>query len=354
MSKAKKISGRSWPTVLDLFSGSGSVTEALKRRHFDVVAAVDSDPLACETYRLNHPKTRMIQNDIRKVRPREIRDNDLGGRDLDLMIVCAPCQPFSSQNRKKKLDDRSRLILQAGRFARALKPKVIFFENVPGLAAHSTLLDELKRKLGKDYNLGEPQRIDAADFGVPQRRVRCIMIATRKSAPPLPPDATTPGKKQPTVRSAIGHLKKLQSGEADPYDNLHYAREHQPITLKRLAAIPKNGGSRSSLPKRLRLACHEAAEASKFSDVYGRMAWNKVGPTLTTGCTDITRGRFGHPRDDRAITPREAALLQSFPESYKFSGTTSDIQTQIGNAVPMKLIDAFAPTLRKAVKAGKR
>lgn len=341
---------RKWPTAVDLFSGSGAVTAALKRSRFKVVAAIDSDKVACETYRLNHPRTRMIEKDITKVNPRQIRDHELNGQDLDLLIVCAPCQPFSSQNKKKGFDERSTLILQAGRFAKVLRPKLIFFENVPGLASQSDLLSKLKRSLGKDYTLSAPQRVDAADYGVPQRRVRCIMIATREAEPPELPAPISPKGKRVSVKEAIGHLPKLQAGEKDPLDKLHVARKHNEIALKRLAAIPKNGGSRSSLPLELQLRCHINLSELKFSDVYGRMKWEDVAPTLTTGCTDITRGRFAHPRDDRAITAREAALLQTFPADYRFAGNSSDIQTQIGNAVPMKLVEALAPIFRQTLR----
>ncbi|MGQ9366510.1 DNA cytosine methyltransferase [Azospirillum sp. ST 5-10] len=346
--------GRRWRTAVDLYSGSGAVTAALKRRRFRVVAAVDSDPVACRTYRLNHPRIRMIQDDIRRVDPADIRERDLGGKDLDLLVVCAPCQPFSSQNRKRGHDDRSQLILQAGRFAEVLKPRLIFFENVPGLAAHASLLAELREALGPQYVLGEPQRIDAADYGVPQRRVRCIMLAARGVAPPELPPPITPKGKRVSVQQAIGHLRSLKAGEKDADDVLHAARHHQEIALRRLAAIPKNGGSRSSLPPELELACHVGVGKQKFSDVYGRMRWNDVAPTLTTGCTDITRGRFAHPEDDRAITPREASLLQTFPPDYRFTGTSSDIQTQIGNAVPVKLVEALVPTFRLAFAEGVR
>ena len=223
-----------WPTVLDLYSGSGAVTAALKKMHFKVVAAIDNDPVACQTFRSNHPQTRMIEGDIRKVNPNDIRKKDLGGRNLDLLVVCAPCQPFSSQNKKRKRDPRSRLILEAGRFARVLKPKAIFFENVPGLAARSNLLRELRKELGPDYVLGDPARVDAADFGVPQRRVRCIMVATRGTNTVKLPEPLTPKGKQVTVNAAIKHLVKLKAGESDPSDPLHASREHHPITLRRL------------------------------------------------------------------------------------------------------------------------
>jgi DNA (cytosine-5)-methyltransferase 1 len=339
-------------TAVDLYSGSGAVTAALKQRHFRVVAAVDNDPIACETYRRNHPAVRIIEKDIRRVDPSEIRRKDLGGSNLDLLVVCAPCQPFSSQNRKKGCDDRSDLILEAGRFARVLRPRVILFENVPGLASprHSRILKALKRELGKQYKLSMPERVDAADFGVPQRRIRCIMLATRGASPPKLCEPITPDGERVTVRKTIGKLRPLRSGESDPKDVLHSARTHQHIALERLAAIPKDGGSRSAIPKRLQLTCHTNVGSTKFPDVYGRMKWDDVAPTLTTGCTDITRGRFAHPRDDRAITLREAALLQTFPREYHFSGYSGDIHTQIGNAVPVQLIDALVPTLRTGIK----
>ncbi len=347
---AQSVSRR-WPTVVDLFSGSGAVTAALRQSRFRVVAAVDNDPIACDTYRLNHPSIKMIEGDVRKVDPENIRRKYLKGEDVDVLVVCAPCQPFSSQNRKRGVDQRSTLILEAGRFAQVLNPKIIFFENVPGLASQSDLLTELKEKLGKDYTLGKAERVDAADYGVPQRRIRCIMFATRNSTPPKVPAPTTPKGNRVDVFKAIGHLPPLKAGEYDKDDKLHTARKHQEIALRRLKAIPKDGGSRSSLPPDLALACHVGVGEGKFSDVYGRMKWKDVAPTLTTGCTDITRGRFAHPRDDRAITAREAALLQTFPPGYKFKGNGSEIQTQIGNAVPVKLVEALAPTLRKALNA---
>ncbi|MBS0418777.1 MAG: DNA cytosine methyltransferase [Proteobacteria bacterium] len=343
---------RQWPTAVDLYSGSGSVTAALKKNHFRVVAAVDNDKVACATFRANHPGTRMIEEDIRKVSPAEIRRRDLAGKNLDLLIVCAPCQPFSSQNRKRGPDDRARLILEAIRFIKGLKPRLVFFENVPGLvsARNANLIDELRRRIGREYVFGDPHRVDAADFQVPQRRVRCIMLAARKSSPPALPAPTSPADKRITVRDAIGKLHPLRSGQTDRKDALHAARRHQAIALRRLAAVPKNGGSRSALPQSLKLECHSGVENSKFSDVYGRMSWNDVAPTLTTGCTDITRGRFAHPTANRAITLREASLLQTFPPKYRFVGSASDIQMQIGNAVPFKLIDAFAPVFRTAIR----
>jgi len=341
----------SWPTAVDLFSGCGAVTEALKRRHFRVVAAVDNDPIACRTYRKNHPSVHLYEQDIRSVSPARIRVELLHDQDLDLLIVCAPCQPFSSQGLKDGADKRARLIFSAIRFARVLRPKIILFENVPGLATarFASVLSELRRRLEKiDYTIGNPEMADAADYGVPQRRQRCILIASRAGVPPGLPAPPTPTGKRKVVRGAIADLPRLKAGESDPNDPLHFSRRHLEITLRRLSHIPKDGGSRCSLPKNLVLTCHR--EHSGHPDVYGRMWWNRVSPTLTTGCTDVTRGRFAHPEDDRAITLREAARLQTFPDSYWFEGNHSEISTQIGNAVPVRLIEEIVPCLRASLR----
>lgn len=346
MSKHKK-----WPTAVDLFSGCGAVTEALKRRHFRVVAAIDNDPISCLTYRTNHAAVRLYEKDIRRVSPYEIRSELLSNRNLDLLVVCAPCQPFSSQGRKDSEDARARLILSAVRFATVLKPKLILFENVPGFATPRfvSILDELRRRLRRiHYRTGDPEMTDAADYGVPQRRERCILIARRAGQPPRLPPATTPSGRRKSVRWALEDLPKLSSGERDADDPLHFSRKHHAITLRRLSHIPKDGGSRFSLPKRLVLKCHK--DYSGHPDVYGRMSWDDVSPTLTTGCTDVTRGRFAHPQDNRAITLREAARLQTFTDSYWFEGNSSEIAAQIGNAVPVKLIEEITPVLRAQLR----
>jgi DNA (cytosine-5)-methyltransferase 1 len=338
------------PTAVDLYSGSGAVTQGLVQGGFRVVAAIDNDAVACATYRLNHPEVRLYNRDIKRVSARQIRKSELCGEDVDLLVVCAPCQPFSSQNRAKTADSRVRLLLQSIRFASVLKPKLIFFENVPGLTArrHAALISKLRQGLARrGYQLGDPFKIDAADFGVPQRRLRCVMLASRSQLPAQGFLKTLVPVPRTTVRGAIGDLERLKSGERDPSDVLHKARAHQPIALKRLANIPKDGGSRSALPKRLELECHRGHKG--HPDVYGRMAWDNVAPTLTTGCTDVTRGRFAHPEDDRAITLREAALLQTFPPSYQFTGNSSEIAIQIGNAVPVRLISALAPAFKSLI-----
>jgi DNA (cytosine-5)-methyltransferase 1 len=343
------------PLAIDLYCGSGAVTAALKANGYRVVAAVDFSAICGRTYRLNHPEVRFRQRDIRRLQPMELAVAIPPGRQLDLMAVCAPCQPFSSQNRRRNAaDERTPLILEAIRLARALKPRMIVFENVPGITG-SPIFRHLKRGLATaGYALGEPQRVDAADFGVPQRRVRCIVAAIRMPAAMRSfADAGRRAEKV-TVRDALADLRPLASGQSDPLDPMHVSRAHQDVTLRRLAHIPMDGGGRESLPEELQLACHKSRHPGDFSDVYGRMKWDDVAPTLTTGCTDVTRGRYAHPRDDRAITLREAARLQTFPDSYRFVGNRSEVSEQIGNAVPFEMIRRLIWALRAGHLKGAR
>lgn len=317
-----------------------------------MIAALDNDPVACQTYRLNHPQVNLIEEDIRTVDPR-VHEAFVGAKDIDILIVCAPCQPFSSQNRNRGESDlRADLLLESIKFAEALRPACIMFENVPGVAGNGNrkLLESLKVGLfHAGYTLSEPRRIDAAQLGVPQRRLRCVMVATKNSSGVAIFRDAVFSARPTTVRQVIGHLPALTSGERSE-DELHFARTHSEIVLKRLAHIPKNGGSRSALPPELELDCHRGKPKS-FSDVYGRMNWDDVAPTLTTGCADLTKGRFAHPEQDRAVSLREASLLQTFPVGYRFSGNASEIARQIGNAVPVAMVTSMLPTILQIIRA---
>jgi DNA (cytosine-5)-methyltransferase 1 len=337
-------------TAVDLFCGSGGVTAGLKAAGWEVVAALDNDPIAASTYQENHSEVKFVKHDIEaKIALEEMREA-VANRRIDLLVICAPCQPFSSQNRMKGNDPRQQLIIKSLKFVSLIQPTLVFFENVPGLAgpSHQSVLWELRTALSAvGYLVTDPLVRDASTFGVPQRRKRCIMVAAKSDAALdafLGTDTTQPEK---TVHDAIGRLRLLDSGEKHPSDTLHRARNHSELALRRLAKIPKDGGSRASLPGELELRCHKGSKA--FPDVYGRMSWNTVAPTLTTGCTDVTRGRFAHPAQDRAITLREAARLQTFDDDYHFVGNSSQIATQIGNAVPPAMIAHLATAFDAAL-----
>lgn len=335
-------------TAIDLYCGSGAVTAGMKSAGFQVVGAIDIDPIACATYRANHPEVNLIEEDIKTVSPKRFLKNLKGS--LDLLAVCAPCQPFSNRNRhKSSKDQRSKLVLEALSFVKELRPKLVFFENVPGLG-RQPVFNELASKLTSlGYHLAPLQRIDAADMGVPQRRQRMILVGAIDNDLLNQASKISASQRQ-TVLDVIGNLPPPPVGIKNvENDVLHYARRHSAITIKRLQHIPHDGGSRDELPEKLQLKCHQGLNKNSFPDSYGRLRWRDVAPTLTTGCTDLTKGRYAHPDQDRAITLREAARLQSFPDDYVFVGNASQIATQIGNAVPPEMMHGIAKTLYLAL-----
>ncbi len=341
------------PTMIDLFSGCGGVTAGFKAAGFNVLAAIEFDRITAQTYRLNHPEVILYEEDIRSVSPATImKDCTLESGQLTVLGVCAPCQPFSRQNRFRKSDERASLILEAVRFVESLRPQFLFVENVPGLGQNPNILDKFVGNLKElGYKTSVPTIVDAVNYGVPQFRKRFILLGTvldrelriPKPTHASPEEATRLGKEQwLTVKDAFVGLQDLNSGEVSETDPLHKARKHTLLSLERLRHIPHNGGSRDSLPIELRLVCHRNGRNVGYHDVYGRMDFDRPSPTLTTGCTNFTKGRFAHPTSDRAITPREAARLQTFPDSYRFYGSYEQISAQIGNAVPVKLAEVFA------------
>jgi DNA (cytosine-5)-methyltransferase 1 len=226
---------------------------------------------------------------------------------------------------------------------------LVFFENVPGLG-RQPVFNELASKLTSlGYHLAPFQRIDAADMGVPQRRQRMILVGAIDNDLLNQVSKISVSQRQ-TVLDVIGNLPPPPVGIKNvENDVLHYARRHSAITIKRLQHIPHDGGSRDELPEKLQLKCHQGLNKNSFPDSYGRLRWRDVAPTLTTGCTDLTKGRYAHPDQDRAITLREAARLQSFPDDYVFVGNASQIATQIGNAVPPEMMHGIAKTLYSAL-----
>ncbi|MBS0222178.1 MAG: DNA cytosine methyltransferase [Proteobacteria bacterium] len=339
------------PTAIDAFSGCGGLTLGLKQAGFAVLGAIEKDPLAAATYEKNHPEVKLWTADIQKVTGPELRQAlKLRRGQLDLFAGCPPCQGFSAlrtrNGSKRIIDHRNDLVFDYVRLVKALLPKTILMENVPALADNKRM-KILKRELVRfGYSFGDtPQVLDAAAFGVPQRRKRMLLIGSRIGAINLP----SSNKSIKTVRSAIEGMPR-PGASGDPLHDLKETRA--PRIAKIIALVPKNGGSRSDLPKRFRLRCHKQL-SSGFSDVYGRMSWDDVAPTITSGCFNPSKGRFLHPHQNRAITLREAALLQSFPKRYFFSLDRGKelAALMIGNALPPKFVKAHAIAIRKALKA---
>lgn len=328
------------PTAIDLFAGCGGLTQGLKDAGFNVVGAVEIDVAASESYRLNHPRVHLWQCDIRELEPSVIRRTlKLQRGELGLLAGCPPCQGFSTMrtlNGSRSVEDeRNDLIDDYMRLVEGLLPKTVMMENVPGLAADKRLHHALQwlRYLGYAVdNDPSPVRVlNAADYGVPQRRRRMILLTGRFG----PITFAVPSSRRISVRDTIGSLP-IPGDTGDP---VHDAPEHRSQRiLTMIEAVPKNGGSRTDLPEKQRLKCH--VDCDGFRDVYGRMSWDDVAPTITGGCVNPSKGRFLHPEQHRAVTLREAALLQSFPRHYKFSlkyGKYAAAE-QIGNALPPEFI----------------
>jgi DNA (cytosine-5)-methyltransferase 1 len=339
------------PRAIDLFCGCGGLTEGLKQAGFSVIGALDLDPLAIESFKLNHKRTRVWEADICRVTGAQVmRDLKLTRYELDLLAGCPPCQGFSALrtlNGARTVRDRGKdLVFQFLRFVRVLRPKAVMMENVPGLA-EDRRMRALSRALHSMGYESVHQVLDAADYGVPQRRRRLILLAGKAGAIAFAKAAL----QRVTVQSTIRALPRPgKSG-----DPLHDLRETRKVEIADLIAqIPRNGGSRSDLGDEWQLPCHQSCDG--FKDIYGRMAWNDVAPTITSGCVNPSKGRFLHPSQNRCITLREAALLQSFRSDYRLSLRRGKFEAArlIGNALPPEFIKRHAASIRAHLAAAVR
>lgn len=340
-------------TAIDLCPGPGGATAGYKAAGIRVLAAVDIDRHARATYAANHPEVKLLSDDLAKLEPRRLLIiNGLNPNELDILTACITCQTFSSLGRKdrRKDDPRNRLVHRVGDFVEEMTPRAVVMESVPLLATEHRfkLLVARLRRLGYGVWHGV---VDAATFGVPQHRRRLVMIALRgaldSNVPKLEPNhpLLRSYQQHKTVRDAFRLLRYRQPG-----DPLSRPRTQYPKSVaERIAAIPPNGGSRKSLLAALELACHTKLSKAAASNVYGRMTLDDPAPTLTTRCTTPACGRYLHPWANRAITLREAAVLQTFPVDYHFEGGSMAIQSQIGNAVPPRLAEAIAVLVKDAL-----
>lgn len=333
-------------TALDLFSGCGGLSVGLHQAGFHVLGAVEIDRKAQATYSLNHPEVKLFSEDIRKLDVSEVMSaTGLKKGQLDLLAGCPPCQGFSRLRTKNKgasvFDARNDLVNDFLRFVKEMLPKSIMMENVPALAADSRFKDLCSSiaELGYSYVV---QVLDAADYSVPQRRKRLILLASRVHQPAI----AEKNSQRVTVRQAISGI----GARSNTKDLLHAIPERRSEkVMDIIKRIPKNGGSRKDLPIEFQLECHK--KANGFFDVYGRMSWDEVSPTITSGCFNPSKGRFLHPSLNRTITLREAAVLQGFPINYRFdiSHGKESIALMIGNALPPPFIAAHASSLRDGI-----
>ena len=341
--------------AVDLFAGGGGLSQGLKQAGFVVSAAVEIDPSACATYSANHQGTVLFQTDITKISGQELLRTSPTGQ-IDLIAACPPCQGFSSLTTKyRRNDPRNELIFEFVRLVKEIRPSIIMMENVPGLAKGKGMpvFEAAMQDLtGHGYQLSHDV-LDVANYGVPQHRYRLVVLGSLGKKPPTIPKPThfrTPTNGQHswmTVRDAIAKedkpvsMKNAMAAGGPIQLGWNVVRELSDINIKRLMAV-RPGKSRATLPVELRPECHKNTDIG-FSNVYGRMSWDDPSPTITGGCTTLSKGRFGHPSQLRTISVREAALLQSFPREYRFNVVHMDkVCNIIGNALPPRFAEVIA------------
>lgn len=322
---------------VDLFCGAGGLTRGLLNVGIKVQAGVDIDPACRHPYEFNNAAKFLLKS------VSEISGSELLGffpeNSIKLLAGCAPCQPFSKYSQGRPRDERWGLLYQFARLIDEVKPAIITMENVPELIKHSVYQD-FRQKLVNNGYFVDDRVVFCPDYGMPQTRKRLVLVAS-KFGPISIIKPTHSAASYKTVREAIGHLPPLGAGEIHPLDLLHRSGGLTEINLQRIRASKPNGTWRD-WPESLVAKCHLKETGKGYSSVYGRMAWDEPSPTMTTQCFGFGNGRFGHPEQDRAISLREAAILQSFPDDYQFAEKPTDysltaLGRMIGNAVPVRL-----------------
>ena len=344
------------PNVIDLFCGVGGLSHGFIQEDFNVLAGIDIDETCRFAFEENN-KSEFIAKSITDISAQEINRIYGENTDLKILVGCAPCQNFSSYMFKDKDKDSNKwkLLYEFSRLINEVQPDIVSMENV------AQLINFKKAPVFEDFvsnlkSLGyyvHYEVVNCPDYGIPQNRKRLILLASKFGEIKLIPK-THNRDSYVTVKDAIGELPFIKDGEKDINDPIHFSRKLTPKNKKRIEATPY-GGSWKDWNEDLRLECHKKETGKSFPSVYGRMVWEKPSPTMTTQCIGYGNGRFGHPVQVRAISLREAALLQTFPLDYKFVKNDQDYNStilarQIGNAVPVKLGQVVAKSVKEHLK----
>ncbi|MDO7253059.1 DNA cytosine methyltransferase [Helicobacter cappadocius] len=335
--------------AIDFFSGAGGLTKGLELAGINVFAGIDFEKSCKDTYEKNNDAI-FINKNITNITVKEIKNlfkENVSKGDYTMLAGCAPCQPYSMINtRKKQNDDRKTLLDEFRRIINGVKPHFVLMENVSRLNQENPYFFNFIVMLQKNGYHFEYKVLNAKDFGVAQNRKRLFLIACRIKGVRLSFDNIQ--KQSPiTLRDVIYNLESIEHDRPSEKDTLHRSKKLNEINLRRIKSTPLNGGLRTNWSDDLKLPCHSKKEI--FCDNYGRLAWDKISSTITTKFNQYYSGRFGHPEQDRALSLREGALLQSFPKDYEFYGTDSQIAKQIGNAVPVNLSKAVGEIFTSAI-----
>jgi DNA (cytosine-5)-methyltransferase 1 len=336
---------------VDLFCGVGGLTHGLVRGGIDITAGFDIDAGCKYPFEANNA-ARFIECDVANLTAEQIAPYFVGA-DITLLAGCAPCQPFSTYSRSGRnsgYESQWPLVSAFGRLVKKLKPDLVTMENVPQLADHPVFDQLLKSLVGYKKWWAV---VECTSIGIPQTRKRLVLLASRLGGKGL--ELVKEAAPAATVRQVIGSLPAIRAGESDPDDGLHMAPSLSALNLSRIkASLP--GGTWRDWPTDLKATCHRKATGATYPSVYGRMEWDRPAPTITTQCFGYGNGRFGHPEQDRAISLREAAMLQTFPKAYVFAPDGTPIKFSrmgrlIGNAVPVRLGEVIAKSLVNHVQA---
>lgn len=339
--------------VFDFFCGLGGVSKGLQSSGMEIAFGLDNDSDAERTFRANFPEAEFLNADIARV-PASALDNLVDGSEGRPLLfnACAPCQPFSRQQGwgARPGDERLDLIGHLSRFVRRFLPEFVFVENVPGLSdveLAGEVFQQLMRDLEESGYSASHRVVRSQDYGVPQRRARLVLLGSRLGPIAFPPPTHGDGLAQvkySTVGDWIRDLPAIKAGETHPLVPNHRASRLSPLNLKRIQATPPGGGWRD-LPPNL-LPDSRRSGFAGFTDVYGRLRWDAPAPALTTRCISYSNGRFGHPHQNRAISVREAAALQTLPMDFVITGNLNSQARQVGNAVPALLAQHFGECIR--------
>lgn len=341
-------------TAIDLFCGAGGLTHGLQNAGIRVVAGIDSDKECQYAYEKNN-KAVFINKKIQEVTAQELLPY-YSDRDVKILVGCAPCQPFSTHTNKYKKtgvakDDRWYLLNDFFRLIRDLQPDIVSMENVPNLIDKDVFHSFVNRLRRAKYRVSFSV-VYCPDYGVPQQRNRLVLLASRYGKIKIV-DPICDANHYKTVRDTIGSLEHINAGEISAEDPLHRASKLSDINLQRIRSS-KPGGTWHDWDKSLLCPCHTKTTGQTYASVYARMEWDKPSPTITTEFYNYGTGRFGHPEQNRALSLREGALLQTFPPDYVFTDEDSltyrVIGRMIGNAVPVRLGEVIGQSIIQHIK----